>query len=233
LRNRYDLAAARQDVVTLTRVRALARNWRWIGGMVIGAEVEQTEEGPWIGGPHLEIQLPIFDTQRATLARIDAELAQAKRREEALAIDVRAQIRIARIEVELSREVVQRYAQVLVPLRERVVIYSQQQYDAMLIGVYELLVAKQNEISAYRELIEGLRDYWIARAELDRAAGTRVDLALAAGGTTPAAAAAPSDEDAPQGDGRKRTRGKRRASSAASASAPAPKSTTTTETATP
>jgi cobalt-zinc-cadmium efflux system outer membrane protein len=227
LRNRYDLAAARQDVVTLTRVRALARNWRWIGGMVVGAEVEQTEEGPWIGGPHLELQIPIFDTQRATLARIDAELAQAERREEALAIDVRAQVRISRIEVELAREVVERYAEVLVPLRERVVVYSQQQYDAMLIGVYELLVAKQNEITAYRELIEGVRDYWVARAELDRAAGTRVDLALAAGEgeTTARTDEALTNDTATKGERRRSSRSKRGAASPAKTSS-APTSTT-------
>jgi cobalt-zinc-cadmium efflux system outer membrane protein len=44
----------------------------------------------------------------------------------------------------------------------------------MLLGVYQLLAAKQNEINSYREYIESVRDYWIARADLERAIGTRL-----------------------------------------------------------
>jgi cobalt-zinc-cadmium efflux system outer membrane protein len=44
----------------------------------------------------------------------------------------------------------------------------------MLTGVYQLLAAKQAEINAYREYIETVRDYWIARAELERAVGGRL-----------------------------------------------------------
>ncbi|MEO7095399.1 MAG: TolC family protein, partial [Polyangiales bacterium] len=77
---------------------------------------------------------------------------------------------------------VERHATVLVPLRQKVVALSQQNFDAMLIGVYQLLLAKQNEVNAYRALIGGARDYWVARADLERAVG-------GAWGTAPTAAA--------------------------------------------
>jgi cobalt-zinc-cadmium efflux system outer membrane protein len=73
-----------------------------------------------------------------------------------------------------ARMTVEFYARALVPLRERIVALSQQQYNAMLLGVYQLLQAKQNEINAYREYIEAVRDYWVARADLERAVGTRL-----------------------------------------------------------
>ena len=41
----------------------------------------------------------------------------------------------------------------------------------MLKGAYDLLLAKQNEIAAERSYIESWRDYWVARAELERAVG--------------------------------------------------------------
>jgi cobalt-zinc-cadmium efflux system outer membrane protein len=44
-----------------------------------------------------------------------------------------------------------------------------QQYNFMLLGPFDLLRTKQDEIAASRRLIEATRDYWIARAELDRA----------------------------------------------------------------
>ena len=44
----------------------------------------------------------------------------------------------------------------------------------MLLGVYQLIFAKQGEFNVYREYIEALRDYWIARSDLERAVGTRL-----------------------------------------------------------
>jgi cobalt-zinc-cadmium efflux system outer membrane protein len=51
---------------------------------------------------------------------------------------------------------------------------SQEQYSAMLLSAYQLLAAKQNEVNAYREFIEALRDYWIARADLERATAAAI-----------------------------------------------------------
>jgi cobalt-zinc-cadmium efflux system outer membrane protein len=62
----------------------------------------------------------------------------------------------------------------MIPLREKVVRLSQEQYDAMLLGVYQLLAAKQAEVTAYREYIEAVRDYWLARSDLERAVGGRL-----------------------------------------------------------
>ena len=44
----------------------------------------------------------------------------------------------------------------------------------MLLGVYQLIQAKQAEFEAYRDSIEALRDYWIARSDLERAIGGRI-----------------------------------------------------------
>ena len=41
----------------------------------------------------------------------------------------------------------------------------------MQIGIFQLLQAKREEIEAGREYVETLRDYWVARAELERVVG--------------------------------------------------------------
>jgi len=46
-----------------------------------------------------------------------------------------------------------------------------QHYNTMFRGAYDLLLAKQNEVVTERASIDALRDYWIARAELERALG--------------------------------------------------------------
>ena len=62
---------------------------------------------------------------------------------------------------------------------------SQQHYDAMLLGVYQLLMAKQSEVNAYREYIEAVRDYWMARADLERATGGRLPTGPTSEGSHP------------------------------------------------
>jgi outer membrane protein TolC len=41
----------------------------------------------------------------------------------------------------------------------------------MLIGAFDLLLAKQNELEAYQKYLEAIRDYWIFRADLQRSLG--------------------------------------------------------------
>jgi outer membrane protein TolC len=46
----------------------------------------------------------------------------------------------------------------------------------MLKGPYDLLLAKQNQLAVERSFIEARRDYWMARAELERAVGGDLDV---------------------------------------------------------
>ena len=50
----------------------------------------------------------------------------------------------------------------------------QLQYNGMFVGVFQLLQARRDQIDAAREYIEALRDYWTARANLERAVGGRL-----------------------------------------------------------
>ncbi|HEY0465664.1 MAG TPA: hypothetical protein VGC79_15730, partial [Polyangiaceae bacterium] len=51
---------------------------------------------------------------------------------------------------------------------------SELEYNAMQIGLYELLATKKAEIETFRAYLTTVRDYWIAHAELERALGGRV-----------------------------------------------------------
>ena len=45
----------------------------------------------------------------------------------------------------------------------------------MQVSLFDLLRAKQDEVNAGREYVEALRDYWVARAELEKAVGGSLD----------------------------------------------------------
>ena len=82
-----------------------------------------------------------------------------------------SEVRELRARLAVARRISESYGMRIVPLREKVVALSQEQYDAMLLGVFQLIVAKQQELHAYRESIEALRDYWVLRSELEYRAG--------------------------------------------------------------
>ncbi len=168
---RLDLRAASKDVEAIDWGLTYAKTSRWIPGLGAGIAFEKAPEGYRLLGPSVTVEVPIFDQGRAAVARLEAQLRQAKARETKLAVDIRSEVREGRVRVETQRRVVRTYRDTLVPLRERIVALSQQQYDAMLLGVFQLLLARREEINAYRDYIEALRDYWIARADLDLRAG--------------------------------------------------------------
>ena len=70
-----------------------------------------------------------------------------------------------------ARAIVDYSKSTVLPLRHRVVEESQLQYNAMQISLFDLLRAKQEEVNAARQSVEAQRDYWVARAELEKAVG--------------------------------------------------------------
>jgi outer membrane protein, heavy metal efflux system len=172
--NRLDLAAAREELKLASAALQVTKGTRVISGLSAGVQAHRDPDGPKTIGPTVDLELPIFDQKQAEVARLRAELRAAQHRTDALAIAIRSEVRQARDRLLASRFTFETYAQALLPLRERIVQLSQEHYNAMLLGVYQLLAAKQSEINAYREYIESVRDYWIARADLERAIGTQL-----------------------------------------------------------
>jgi cobalt-zinc-cadmium efflux system outer membrane protein len=169
---RLDVATARQEAQVFAQALHVAKSSRFIGAVEVGVSRSTgPEPGIRVIGPTLRLELPIFDRRQALIRRLEAQLSQSEKRLAALSIDARSEVRTARLTLLSERQVVEHYRKVLLPIRERIVALSQQRYNAMLIGVFQLLLAKQAEVDAYRQYIDSVRDYWIARAELERAVG--------------------------------------------------------------
>lgn len=171
---RFDLRAARRDVEVVSYGLALAKNTRWFGGVDAGITFEQKPEGIRLLGPTVALEIPIFDQRQAAIAKLEAELRQANDREAALAIDARSHVRERWGELAAARAIAIGQGKTLVPLREKIVRLTQEQYDAMLMGVFQLLAAKQAEILAYRDFVDALKTYWTLRAELEREVGGKL-----------------------------------------------------------
>ena len=171
LKQRLDLAAGQQRVALLEDALGVTQRWRWLGGVEIGYERERESDGERLRGPSLSLGLPIFDQGQPELARARSELAQARAQLDAQALAVRNDVQLARDRLHTAQAIVERYRRVLLPLREAIVARTQEKVNYMLVGVFELIRARQQEYDAYQAYLEAVRDVGIARAELRRAVG--------------------------------------------------------------
>jgi cobalt-zinc-cadmium efflux system outer membrane protein len=148
-------------------------------------------EGPedkWNAGPAIAIGVPVFDWGQARTAAGRHRLRRLWNEYTAVAIEVRSVARAAKYRLRNARRQSEYYRRVVVPLAEQVTAETQLQYNAMQLGVFQLLQAKQREIDIRRMYILAQRDYWIARTELEQILagrmlrGTSVDVSPGAGG---------------------------------------------------
>jgi len=171
IQQRLDLAAARQQFIAEARARGIARAEAILEKAEFGAHYEREIEGTYSIGPSVNVPIPIFNQGQPASARASAKMRQAGQRYLALAADIRSDVRAARDKMLLSRREVEYFKSTALPTRTRVTEESQLEYNAMQIGPFQLLQAKQEEVKTGAESVEALRDYWVARAELEKAVG--------------------------------------------------------------
>jgi len=171
IQQRLDLAAARQQFIAEARMRGIARAEAILQGAQIGSHYEHEIEPRHSSGPSVSVPIPIFNQGQPASARASAKMRQAEQRYLALAADIRSDVRAARDKMLLSRRQVEYFKSTALPTRTRVTEESQLEYNAMQIGPFQLLQAKQEEVKTGADSVEALRDYWVARAELEKAVG--------------------------------------------------------------
>ena len=169
--NRLDLRATHRDLASVVTALGLTRTYRWIPVLDFGFTGERDIEGALNMGPAFRLELPIFNQGQSRLARGESDLRRAEARFEALAVDIRSEVRQYRDQLASLREQATFYHDEVLPLRIQVVNRSVLQYNAMQIGPYALFLAKAEELEAERGYVDTLRDYWITRAQLEHAVG--------------------------------------------------------------
>jgi cobalt-zinc-cadmium efflux system outer membrane protein len=170
--SRLDLAAGRWAVDVLDRALALHERTRRLPlGAELGVESEREVDGTRLTGPTVEVRLPLFDTGKASSARLTAELARARWQLAALEAQARSEVRRGAADLAAAREVHLLYRDGVLPLRREILDQTLRQTNQMLTGTFELLDARRREIEAEQRSLEALADYWEARVELERAVG--------------------------------------------------------------
>ena len=168
---RLDLQAQYLGVTSLVRALGLTKNFRFIGALNFGVDSERGSNSQTITGPTFVLELPIFNQGQAAISRSEAALRRQQRKFEALAIDVRSRVRELRDQLSSQRELARFYRDELLPNQRQILSQILLNYNAMQVSPLELFTAKTEEAQIEREYIGAVRDYWIARAKLERAVG--------------------------------------------------------------
>jgi len=167
---RLDVAAARDRAQSAAAALGLSARFRFLQDGTLGAFWERDPDGSFVG-PSASIPLPLFNGGGAGVAKARASLKQRTAEYDARVVDAHAEVRAAIAHVEGARRRAVQIRTAVLPARRRVLQESQLQVNAMALPVFALLQAKQAEIEAGRMYLDALRDYWVARAELERASG--------------------------------------------------------------
>lgn len=166
---RLDLAGARADVQTASYALDLGQQLRWLSVLGLGVKLEREPDGKWLKGPVIEISLPIFDQGQGRIASLEAQRRRSEKMLVSLAVDARSQVRESWTRLTAAQDSAAFYRNTVLPLQQRILEENTRLYNGMLIGVYDLLRSRQEQIDAGRAYLAALKDYWVARADLEKA----------------------------------------------------------------
>jgi cobalt-zinc-cadmium efflux system outer membrane protein len=173
LRQSLDLARARQRISVAGEQLGFSRAAALLPEAALGGGAE-LEEGGWEVGPVVSFPVPVFDQGQARIGRAAAELRRAQQEYYALGVRVRATARALRERVQGAQDRALYARDIVLPLLERVVNETQLQYNAMQLGVFDLLRVREQQIRAAIAYIDMLRDYWLARTDLEQVLNGRL-----------------------------------------------------------
>jgi len=173
IEQRLDLAAARQEIKIVKKSLKLAK-FGFLSSLDIGVSTEEEPDSSSVTGPEVSMGIPLFDRGQAARAKARALLRQSRERVRAMEAEIRSEVKLLGDRMQTARQSVEYYSETIIPVHEEIVEHSQKEYNFMLHGVYTLLQDKQKEISIRKESIEALKEYWIARSDLERAIGGRL-----------------------------------------------------------
>lgn len=121
----------------------------------------------WELGAHLTVALPVFDRAQGRQFAARSEFDLLRARAEGRAIEVRSVVRATLNRAESASRRARHYAQRLVPAREEALAQTVLQYNAMQLGVFEVLTAQRAVTDTALMQVDATLDAWKARASLE------------------------------------------------------------------
>jgi outer membrane protein, heavy metal efflux system len=167
LEQSLDLGIIRQRFQAAAKRVTLAQAEGWLPELK-GGVIAEREEDSWSYGPLAEVQVPLFYQGQGEVARARAEMRRQHQLLSGRSAQVRSAARAIAAKLVSARDRALRIKNVILPARERILSETLLHYNAMSASVFQLLMAKRDQVESARGYVEALRDYWVARAEVEQ-----------------------------------------------------------------
>lgn len=170
LTERLDLQIAKCEINRLSQMLGLKDGWTYTG-LTAGLAGERDPDGTNLIGPGFSGEIPLFNYGQAARMRIYAQLRQAYERLDEMEVKVLSEVSEAYKRLMSYRKIIHDYRTRLLPIQNQISAFSEELYNVMGLGIDKLLENKRQEVAANQYYTESLKQYWIAKVELDRALG--------------------------------------------------------------
>jgi outer membrane protein, heavy metal efflux system len=166
------LGELRSRLDGLARRTGVSRAEGWIPDVSLGfraAEMapEQDSHGRRRYGVGVTVTVPLFDRKSATTAALGAEFDGLLERYHGAAVEVRSLARESHDRLVSAHGRARQYQNLILPAQRQVTRETTLQFNAMQLGVFQLLLARREELDAELGYVETLREYWTARAAME------------------------------------------------------------------
>jgi outer membrane protein TolC len=171
LQNRLDLRLMRLQIDETARRLGLTRASRLVNVLDVAPTriLQGSAAQPYERGYEITLEVPIFDGGTPRLRRAEAVYSQAVDRYAQAAVDARSQIRRAYAAYRATFDIAKRRRDDIVPARRVIAAQNLLRYNASQISVFELLSDAQAQIASVDDYMQSVRDFWMAKSELDGA----------------------------------------------------------------
>ena len=187
-----DLRASQKRLSGLSRQSGVVRTEAWLPEVAADVHAlrvkdEDARGDSWRWGGGVSVEVPLFDRGQGRMRGVEAQFDATLERYQGLAISLRSAARDARNRLVSTHARARQYQNVILPAQRAVMQQTLLQYNAMQLGVFQLLQARRELLDVELSYVDTLRAYWSAIAEIEALTQGRV-VRAAESASTPALA---------------------------------------------
>lgn len=158
-RGRYAAAAGRGNYARARGVLPVLR---------AGVSAERSEGGSFAVGPAAVIGVPLFYQGQGDVDAAASEMERERQLYDGQALRIRTVARSLSARLESAAASADYYKRVLLPLRNEIVKNTELEYNAMSVGIFQLLQSKRDQIRAAESYVDILHEYWTLRSQVEQ-----------------------------------------------------------------
>jgi cobalt-zinc-cadmium efflux system outer membrane protein len=177
-----ELAASRSELEALANRTGLERTEGWLPEIAVDyhALVGTPPDSPQLGGVRsgagISVEVPFFNQNRGQTRAAEAAFDGRLERHIGMGVDIRSAARELGNQLRAHHGAARHIANVVLPAQRRVLDETLLQYNAMQLGVFELLAAEQAVLDVELAELAARADYWTTDAAYRALlAGARVE----------------------------------------------------------